>query len=66
MKAAEIYIEDMRPWQAFIVKWVGKLVGLKGNAHIIFLDLDGDYEPTINDIKRQLEEEEANSVRNNN
>lgn len=58
----KIVIDEMPTWQAKILSFVARLLGLKGKPHIILIDAE-DFEPTINDIKRMQEEDEANSVR---
>jgi len=55
----------MANWQSAILRFVGKLIGLKGSPYIMFIENE-EFEPTINDFKRFAEEDEANSVRNNN
>lgn len=58
-------VDEMANWQSAILRFVGKLIGLKGNPYIMFIENE-EFEPTINDLKRLHEEDEANSVRNNN
>ena len=43
---------------------MGRILGLKGEAHIVFIQFDNDdLEPTINDIVKNNEEDAINSVR---
>lgn len=63
----KIVVEDLNPFQAKVLKFVGYLVGIKGDAFIAFVQYGKEeVEPTINDIAKNNEEDEMNSVRNNN
>lgn len=55
----------MSAWQALILKVIGWMIGIRGEAKIVFLQFDNDdeeVEPTINDIAKNNAEDEANSV----
>lgn len=57
----------MSAWQALVLKVIGWMIGIRGEAKIVFLQFDNDdeeVEPTINDIAKNNAEDEANSVRN--
>jgi hypothetical protein len=54
----------MNAFQGFITRMMGRILGLKGEAHIVFIQFDNDdLEPTINDIVKNNEEDAINSVR---
>lgn len=62
-------IEPMGRFQAFILRWVGFLVGLRGNPYLVFIEnkeINMRYEMSINDLARQMAEDEMNSVSTNN
>ena len=63
--SSKIVIDEMPTWKAKILTFFARLLGLKGKPHIILIDVE-DFEPTINDLKRLHEEDEANSVRQTN
>lgn len=54
----------MSAWQALILKVIGWMIGIRGEAKIVYLQFDNDdeVEPTINDIVKNNAEDEANSV----
>lgn len=56
----------MSAWQALVLKVIGWMIGIRGEAKIVYLQFDNDdeIEPTINDIVKNNAEDEANSVRN--
>ena len=61
-----LVIEPMRKFQAFLLKWFGKLIGLRGNPYLVFIenkDIDYRYSMSINDLAKQMAEDEMNSVR---
>ena len=62
----------MNKFQAFILRFVARCLGIRGDAYICLLvtedELPEDYiavfdsEPTVNDIVKNNEEDAANSV----
>ena len=72
----KLIISKMNRFQAFVLRIVARCLGIRGDAYICMLvvedDLPEDYiavfdnEPTINDIVKNNEEDEVNSVRNTN
>ncbi len=66
----------MNRFQAFILRIVARCLGIRGDAYICLLVTEDDLpedciavfdnEPTINDIVKNNEEDEVNSVRNTN
>ena len=66
----KLVVEDLTPLQAKILKLVGKMLRIPGNAFVCFIEyranFDSRVEPTINDLIRSQEESETNSVRENN
>lgn len=60
----EIIVKAMNGYQAFVLKVVGWMIGIKGEAKIVYIQFDEDeVEPTINDIVKNNAEDEMNSVR---
>lgn len=62
----KLVIQVMSAWQALVLKVIGWMIGIRGEAKIVYLQFDNDdeVEPTINDIVKNNAEDEANSVRN--
>lgn len=61
-----LVIEPMGKFQAFALRWFGKLVGLRGNPYLVFIenkDIKQKYEMSISDLAKQMAEDEMNSVR---
>ena len=61
----------MNAFQGFITRMMGRILGLKGEAHIVYIQFDNDendeqIQPTINDIVKNNEEDAMNRVRDNN
>lgn len=56
----------MSAWQALVLKVIGWMIGIRGEAKIVYLQFDNDDEdePTINDIVKNNAEDEANRVPN--
>lgn len=54
----------MSAWQALVLKVIGWMIGIRGEAKIVYLQFDNDdeVEPTINDIVKNNTEDEANRV----
>lgn len=64
---AEIVVKAMNAYQEFVLKVVGWMLGIRGEAKIIYIEFDEDeVEPTINDIAKNNEEDAMNRVRPNN
>jgi len=51
-------VEAMSKWQSTVLKVVGWMLGLKGEAKLVFIQFDN--EPTINDLIKNKEEDEMN------
>ena len=69
--ATQLVVEEMKTWQSAILNVIARIIGLRGGsvAYLEFrtvINIEEDIEPTINDIAKNNEEDEANSVRNNN
>jgi hypothetical protein len=63
----KIVVEDLNPFQAKVLKFVGYLVGIKGDAFIAFIQYGTEeVEPTINDIAKNNEEDAMNRVSTDN
>lgn len=64
----KLVVQVMSAYQAFVLKVIGWLIGIRGEAKIVYLqfDYDDDVEPTINDIAKNNAEDEANRVSNQN
>lgn len=60
----KLVIQVMSAWQALILKVIGWMIGIRGEAKIVYLQFDNDdeVEPTINDIVKNNAEDEVNSV----
>lgn len=60
----KLVIQVMSAWQALVLKVIGWMIGIRGEAKIVYLQFDNDdeVEPTINDIVKNNAEDEANSV----
>lgn len=54
----------MSAWQALVLKVIGWMIGIRGEAKIVYLQFDNDdeVEPTINDIVKNNAEDKANRV----
>ena len=64
-----LVIEPMGRFQAFVLRCVGFLVGLRGNPYLVYIEnkeINMKYSMSINDLARQMAEDEMNSVRDNN
>lgn len=61
-------IEPYHKWQEIALRIFGFCIGLRGRPSIAFITTVDDeqepIEPTINDIKRMIEESQENSVGN--
>lgn len=60
----KLVIQVMSAWQALVLKVIGWMIGIRGEAKIVYLQFDNDdeVEPTINDIVKNNAEDEANRV----
>jgi hypothetical protein len=60
----KLVIQVMSAWQELVLKVIGWMIGIRGEAKIVYLQFDNDdeVEPTINDIVKNNAEDEANSV----
>lgn len=61
----EIIVKAMNAYQALTLKVIGWMIGIRGEAKIIYIQFDedeDDIEPTINDIVKNNAEDEANRV----
>lgn len=60
----KLVIQVMSAWQELLLKVIGWMIGIRGEAKIVYLQFDNDdeVEPTINDIVKNNAEDEANSV----
>ena len=57
----------MNGFQGFVTRMMGRILGLKGEAHIVFIQFDNDeddddLQPTVNDIVKNNEEDAMNRV----
>jgi len=48
----------MSKWQSAVLKVIGWMLGLKGEAKLVFIQFDN--EPTINDLIKNKQEDEMN------
>jgi len=63
----KLVIRAMSAYQEFVLKVIGWMIGIRGEARIVYLEFDEDEdedEPTINDIMKNNAEDEANRVPN--
>lgn len=60
----KLVIQVMSAWQALVLKVIGWMIGIRGEAKIVYLQFDNDdeVEPTINDIVKNNAEDKANRV----
>ncbi len=54
----KLVVEAMSKWQSTVLKVIGWMLGLKGEAKLVFIQFDN--EPTINDLIKNKEEDEMN------
>ena len=60
----KLVVEPMSKWQSRILNYVCYLVGLRyGSVAWISLQVEEEYEVTINDLKRMHEEDKMNRKR---
>lgn len=59
MVTPKLVIEAMRWWQSATLRVIGWMLGIRGEAKIVYIAFDDD-EPTINDIKKNQEEDNMN------
>jgi hypothetical protein len=51
----------MNKFQEVTLKILGWLLGIRGEAKIVYIAFDNEMEPTINDLKKWHEENEMNT-----
>ena len=54
----KLVVEAMSKWQSTVLKVIGWMLGLKGEANLVFIQFDN--EPTINDLVKNKQEDEMN------
>ena len=54
----KLVVEAMSKWQSAVLKVIGWMLGLKGEAKLVFIQFDN--EPTINDLIKNKQEDEMN------
>lgn len=57
----KLVVETMNKFQEVTLKIVGWLLGIRGEAKIVYIAFDDEMEPTINDLKKWHEENEMNT-----
>ena len=50
----------MRWWQSATLRVIGWMLGIRGEAKIVYIAFDHDDEPTVDDIIKNQEEDEMN------
>lgn len=58
-----LVIKAIDGWREFVLRALGKILGFKGEAFVVYIAFDNDeeIEPTINDLKKNQEEDEMNN-----
>lgn len=56
-----LVVETMNKFQEVTLKILGWLLGIRGEAKIVYIAFDDEMEPTINDLKKWHEENEMNT-----
>ena len=59
----KLVVRTMNKFQEVTLKILGWLLGIKGEAKIVYIAFDDEMEPTINDLKKWHEENEMNRQR---
>lgn len=63
----ELTIKPMNRFQSRVLRLVSWLIGIKGDAYVCFIEYsEAAPTPTINDIIKNNQEDEANRVSTNN
>lgn len=57
----KLVVETMNKFQEVTLKTLGWLLGIRGEAKIVYIAFDDEMEPTINDLKKWHEENEMNT-----
>lgn len=57
----KLVVDTMNKFQEVTLKIVGWLLGIRGEAKIVYIAFDKEMEPTINDLKKWHEENEMNT-----
>lgn len=57
----KLVVETMNKFQEVALKILGWLLGIRGEAKIVYIAFDDEMEPTINDLKKWHEENEMNT-----
>jgi len=61
MVKPNLVVKAMSVWQNAILRVIGWMIGIRGEAKIVYISFAQDeVEPTINDIKRNDEENRMN------
>lgn len=59
----ELIVKAMNAYQEFVLKIIGWMIGIRGEAKIVYIHFDEDeVEPTINDIVKNNDEDAMNRV----
>jgi hypothetical protein len=59
----KLVVKAMKTWQAAVLRVIGWMIGIRGEAKISYIIFDNDKEePTINDIVKNNEEDAMNRV----
>lgn len=60
---AKFIVKAMNAYQEFVLKIIGWMIGIRGEAKIVYIHFDEDeVEPTINDIVKNNDEDAMNRV----
>lgn len=54
----KLVVEAMSKWQSAVLKVIGWMLGIRGEAKLVFIEFDN--QPTINDLIKNKEEDEMN------
>ena len=57
----KLVVENMNKFQEVTLKILGWLLGIRGEAKIVYIAFENEMEPTINDLKKWHEENEMNT-----
>lgn len=59
----KLVVRTMNKFQEVILKVVGWLLGIRGEAKLVYIAFDDKVEPTINDLNKWHQENEMNKQR---
>lgn len=59
----KLVVRTMNKFQEVILKIVGWLLGIRGEAKLVYIAFDDKMEPTINDLNKWHQENEMNKQR---